>query len=40
MMISAAALAWLVGMATSITVLVPVVLVILWIRDWKKGQLW
>ena len=40
MTISATALAWLVGTATLITVLAPVVLVIFWIRDYMKGQLW
>ena len=40
MTISATALAWLVGTATLITVLAPVVLVIFWIRDYAKGQLW
>jgi hypothetical protein len=40
MIISATALGWLVGTATLITALVPGVLMILWIRDWLRGQLW
>jgi len=40
MIISATALGWLVSTATLITVLVPVVLMIFWIRDWLRGQLW
>jgi len=40
MTITVTALAWLVGTATFITLLAPVILVILWIRDWSRGQLW
>ena len=40
MMISVSALSWLVGTATLITVLAPIVLMIFWIKDWLKGQLW
>ena len=40
MTISATALAWLVGTATLVTVLAPLVLMIFWIRDFVKGQLW
>lgn len=40
MIISATTLGWLVGTATLITALAPVVLMIFWIRDWIKGQLW
>ncbi len=40
MTISVTALTWLVGTATLITLLAPVVLVIFWLRDWLKGQLW
>ncbi len=40
MTISVTALAWLVGTATLITLLAPVLLMIFWIRDWSKGQLW
>jgi hypothetical protein len=40
MTISAAALAWLVSIATLVTVLAPIVLIIFWIRDLAKGRLW
>lgn len=40
MTISVTALAWLVGTATLITLLAPVLLMIFWIRDWSKGRLW
>jgi hypothetical protein len=40
MIISANALAWLVGIALFITVLAPFILLGLWLRDWKKDQLW
>lgn len=40
MTISISALAWLVGTATFVTLLAPVVLLSFWIRDWIKGQLW
>jgi hypothetical protein len=40
MTISVTALAVLVGTATLVTTLVPVVLVIFWIRDWLRGELW
>ena len=40
MIISATALSWLVGTATAVTVLAPVVLMIFWISDWIKGRLW
>jgi len=40
MIIAATALGWLIGTATLITALVPLVLIFFWIRDWLKGQLW
>ena len=40
MTLSVTALAWLVGTATLVTLLAPVILVIFWIRDWSKGRLW
>lgn len=40
MTVSVTALSWLVGAATLIAALAPVILVILWFRDWLKGQLW
>ena len=40
MTISAGALAWLVSIATLVTVLAPIVLLIFWFRDLVKGRLW
>lgn len=40
MTISVTALGWLVGVATVITALAPVVLLLFWISDWCKGRLW
>lgn len=40
MTLSATALAVLVGAATLVTTVVPIVLVIFWIRDWIRGELW
>ena len=40
MTISVTALGVLVSTATLITVLAPIVLMIFWIKDWLKGQLW
>lgn len=40
MTISVSALALLVGTATVITALAPILLIVLWIRDWLKKQLW
>ena len=40
MTISAGALGWLVSIATLVTVLAPIVLIIFWIRDLVKGRLW
>ena len=40
MTISVSALTVLVGTATLVTLLAPFILLILWIRDWLKGQLW
>ena len=40
MTISVSALALLVGAATGVTALAPLLLIFLWIRDWLKGQLW
>ena len=40
MTLSTTALAVLVGTATLVTTVVPVVLVIFWIRDWIRGDLW
>jgi len=40
MIISTTALSWLVGVATLVTMVAPVVLIIFWIRDLLKGRLW
>ncbi len=40
MTVSVTFLTWLVLAATSVTMLAPLVLLILWIRDFKKRQLW
>ena len=40
MTISVTALTWLVGAATLVTVLAPIVLMIFWIRDILKDRLW
>lgn len=40
MIISVTVLTWLVTIATLITLLAPVVLLIFWIRDLKRGSLW
>jgi len=40
MTISTTALTWLVGVATLVTMVAPLVLLIFWIRDLLKGRLW
>ena len=40
MTISVTALGWLVGTATLITAVVPVILIIFWITDLIKGRIW
>lgn len=40
MMISVGVLAWMVGIATVITALAPVVLLVLWLKDYLGGHLW
>ena len=40
MIISTTALAWLVGTATVVTLVAPLVLIAFWIRDLIKGHLW
>lgn len=34
------ALAALVNLAILVTAVAPVLLLVLWIRDWKRGELW
>lgn len=40
MILSSGAFATLVTVALAITVAAPIVLLLLLIRDWKKGQMW
>jgi hypothetical protein len=40
MSVSVSMLSFLVGSALSITIAAPVVLMALFVRDWKKGDLW
>lgn len=40
MIISSGAFAVLVTVALAITIAAPIVLLLMLIRDWKKGQLW
>ena len=40
MMISADALSLIVSAALAVTMVAPVVLVGIWINDWRKGRLW
>ena len=40
MMISVSLLTLMVSIALVATMLTPVVLLVLWLRDWKRGQLW
>jgi len=40
MMASSGFLSTLVSIALTFTIIAPVVLIILWIKDWIRGQLW
>lgn len=40
MTVSVGFLEVMVGTALAVTLLAPAVLVILWLRDWRKGRLW
>ncbi len=40
MIVSSGFLGFMVSIALAVTVIAPVVLIILWIKDWIKGQLW
>ena len=40
MIVSSGFLSVMVMLALLITVVAPIVLIILWFMDWKKGQLW
>jgi hypothetical protein len=40
MIIPATVFAWLIGVALVLTVVAPIILLGLLLRDWKKGELW
>lgn len=40
MTVSVGFLEVMVGIALAVTLLAPALLVILWLRDWRKGRLW
>lgn len=40
MIIPSAVFAWLVGIALTITVAAPILLLVLLAKDWKNGALW
>lgn len=40
MTVSAGFLAVMVSIALGVTVVAPVVLLVLWLRDWRAGRLW
>ena len=40
MIASVSLLSWIVGVAVTVTAVTPFILLYLWIKDWKKGQLW
>lgn len=40
MTVSVSFLSVMVSIALAVTVVAPIALLILWINDWKKGQLW
>lgn len=40
MIVSSGFLAIMISIALAVTIIAPIVLIILWIKDWKEGQLW
>ena len=40
MIVSSEFLSVMVTIALAITITAPIILIILWLKDWKKGQLW
>ena len=40
MIVSSGFLGGMVSIALAITIIAPIVLIIFWIKDWIKGQLW
>lgn len=40
MIISANTMALIVTIALAITIIAPIALLIIWIKDWKGGKLW
>ena len=40
MTVSVDFLSWMVMIALAVTSVAPVVLILLWLRDWRAGRLW
>ena len=40
MIISSGALGIIVSVALLITIVAPIALILIWIKDWKSGKLW
>jgi uncharacterized protein (DUF2062 family) len=40
MIVSSGFLSVMVSIALAVTIIAPILLIVLWISDWKKGQLW
>lgn len=40
MIASSGFLAVMVSIALAVTIAAPILLIVLWIKDWNKGQLW
>jgi hypothetical protein len=40
MIVSSGFLGIMVSIALAVTIIAPIILIILWIKDWKEGQLW
>lgn len=40
MIVSAGFLGIMISVALVVTIFAPIILIILWFKDWKEGQLW
>lgn len=40
MIVSSGFLAVMISIALVVTIIAPIILIILWFKDWKEGQLW
>ena len=40
MIVSAGFLGVMITLALVVTMIAPVILIVLWIKDWKEGKLW